>query len=99
MSHSQRTKQLYYVAKHGKKDAVKGYSVIESIRQEESRPETGGRVPFTEEDTEIISNYFSDHISSRKAPTAAECKQFLNEHPLNRNHKQIRDKVRNIIGR
>lgn len=52
------TAYVYYVTKHGKKDAVKGYSVLETIRREESMPKMGGRVPIMEEETAIISFTF-----------------------------------------
>ena len=100
MSHSQRTQHLYYTLKKGKKDAVEGYRVLEGVRrEEESRGVGGTRVRFTSEDEEVLLEYFAQHISSRKPPSSDECRQFLQQHPLNRDHKQIRDKVRNLIGR
>ena len=54
-------------------------------------------MPFTDEEKEELSDYFGQHISSKKPPSSDECKQFLQHHPLNRDTKQIRDKVRNLI--
>ena len=73
---------------------------MEGVRRgEESRGIGGTRVPFTDEEKEVVSDYFGQHISSRKPPSSDECRQFLQQHPLNRDPKQIRDKVRNLIGR
>ena len=48
--------------------------MMEGIRQgEKEGRETGGsRVPFTEEETETISEYFSQHIAARKPPYSQE---------------------------
>ena len=97
MSHSQRTQHLYYTQKKREKDAVEGYKVMEGVRRgEESRGVGGTRVTFTDEE---LSDYFGQHIYSKKPPSSDECRQFLQQHPLNRDPKQIRDKVRNLIGR
>lgn len=98
MSHSQRTQQLYYSINKGKKDALEGYRVMEGLRRQE-KEKGGSRVPFTETETETISEYFSQHISSATVPNARECREFLAQHKLERDAKQIRDKIRNIIGR
>ena len=59
MSHSQRTQHLYYTLKKGKTDAVEGYRVMEGVRRgEESRRVGGTRVPFTDEEKEVLSDYF-----------------------------------------
>ena len=100
MSHSPRTQQLYYSLKKGRKEAVEGYRVMEGIRKGDKGRETGGsRKGFSEEETDTIRLYFSDYISSGKVPSSGECKQFLAQHQLARDAKQVRDKVRNIIGR
>ena len=103
MSHSRRTQELYYSLRKGRKDALEGYRVIEGMRQGEEGRErqdnTGTRNPFTDAETNTIAAYFSDHISSKTPSTSSECRKFLKEHPLSRSEKQIRDKVRNIIGR
>ena len=99
MSHLTATQNLYYPANKGKNDAVKGFSIMEGMRRTDSGGTSTGRVPFSDTEKEVISTYFSQHISSQKAPTAEECRQFLYEHQLNRTQKQIRDKVRNLIGR
>ena len=99
MSHSERTQKLYYAANKGRKEAVEGYRVMETLRQEErgNQGSSGLRVPFSETETETVSEYFSQHVSATKPPTIAECRQFLDQHHLNRDAKQIRDKVRNLI--
>ena len=100
MSHSQRTQQLYYSLKKGRKEAVEGYRVMEGIRRGAEGMEAGGaRKGFSVEETDVIRLFFADHISNSKAPSSAECRQFLAQHPLARDAKQVRDKVRNLIGR
>ena len=72
---------------------MEGYRVMEGVRRgEESRGVGGTRVRFTSEDEEVLLDYFAQHISSKKPPSSDECRQFLQQHPLNRDHKQIRDK-------
>ena len=52
MSHSVRTKQLYYRMKKRRRDAVEGYRVMEEVwREEESGRGSGERTPFTKQDS------------------------------------------------
>ena len=52
MSHSQRTQQLYYSLKKGRKEAVEGYRVMEGIRRgAEGREAGGARKGFSVEET------------------------------------------------
>lgn len=99
MSHSKRTQELYYSLNKGKKDAVEGYRVMEGIRREERDGREAARVQFSEEDAHVIALFFSDHISGAKAPSIEECRDFLKQHQIGRSAKQVRDKVRNLIGR
>ena len=46
----------------------------------------------------MISEYFRDSITSGNAPSIQECHQFLEKHPRQQDAKQVRDKVRNLIG-
>ena len=99
MSHSKQTQELYYQAKKGKKEAVDGFRVMESVRREEKEIEGRVRGIFTESDASTIKDYFQQHVQSRTPPTIDECREFLQQQGLGRTPKQIRDKVRNIIGR
>lgn len=56
------------------------------------------RIPFSEDETEKITSYFSTFIRSSKTPSLQECKKFLDSCPLpGRSAKNIQDKVKNII--
>ena len=55
------------------------------------------RRPFTKEENESVSLYFSSHIEAGDTPTSAECRDFLENHGLSRTAKNIQDKVKNII--
>ena len=95
MSHSASTQECYYTATKGLSEAVEGFRVMKNLRQGRSTS-SSGRVPFTQEEIEAISSYFSAHIETSTVPAQRECQEFLNEHPI-REPKQIRDKIRNLI--
>ena len=103
MSHSKRTQEVYYTLKKGKKQAVEGYRVMEGIRRgEREGREAGGagaRFLYSATDTQVISAFFAQHVSNRKAPSIEECREFVQQHPIDCTPKQVRDKVRNLIGR
>ena len=103
MSHSKRSQEVYYTLNKGKKQAVEGYRVMEGIRRgEREGMEAGGagsRFLFSPRDTQAISAFFEQHVSSRKAPSIEECREFVRQHPIDCTPKQVRDKVRNLIGR
>ena len=99
MSHSAKTQQMYYVANKGKKDAVKGYNIMEELWQKEGQGSSGSRTGYSESETEAITQYFSQHVHSKVPPTMDDCRQFLADHQLERNAKQVRDKVRSLIRR
>lgn len=92
MSHSQKTQDFYYSLKKGRKEAVEGIR-----RGEERRPAGGARKPFSEEETTTIETFFNDYISCGKPPSTEECREFLAQHPLPRDPKQVWDKVCNLI--
>ena len=98
MSHSQRTQDLYYTLTKGRKHAVEGYRIMEGLRQSEVQ-ESSTRGVFTEDHTESVTEYFADHIASRQPPSIQECREFVSQHHIDRTAKQVRDKVRNLIGR
>ena len=100
MSHSVQTQQLYYKMNKGRRDAVEGYRVMEEVRREGgSGRGSGKRTPFTHEESEAISEYFDQHLSTGSEPAISECRAFLENHPLQRTPKQIRDKVRTLLRR
>ena len=82
MSHSKQSQELYYQAKKGKKDAVEGYRVMETMRREEKGSEGSSsfRGSFTGSEVATINDYFEQHnIASGKAPTILECREFLDQ--------------------
>ena len=100
MSHSARTQERYYAAIKGVDDAVEGYKIMEGLRQKappSHSTSTRLRVPFSDEEVETLESYFYDHIETLTAPSESECREFLKEHPMNREAKQVRDKVRHFI--
>ena len=100
MSHSVGTQQLYYKMKKGRRDAVEGYRVMEEVQREEgSGRGPGKRTPFTKEENEVVSQYFNHHLSVGTEPAISECRDFLEQHPLQRTAKQVRDKVRTLLRR
>ena len=99
MSHSRMTQEVYYSLKKGQKEAVEGYRLMEGMRRREANASGGGRSLFTPEQTETIRSFFGDHIASRTPPSLEECRQFVKQHPIGKEPKNVRDKVRNLIGR
>ena len=61
--------------------------------------EVSTRSAFHKDETTTISEYFRDSITSGNPPAIQECREFLEKHPLQRDAKQVSDKVRNLIGR
>ena len=57
------------------------------------------RSAFHKDETTTISEYFRDSITSGNPPSIQDCREFLEKHPLQRDGKQVSDKVRNLIGR
>ncbi len=55
------------------------------------------RRKYTDDETETISLYFDSYIDSNSTPSLLTCGQFLQDHNLDRNKKNIQDKVKNII--
>ena len=55
------------------------------------------RVDYSEEEVQTIALYFDCYIAVQNVPSAQKCKQFLDDHQMNRSHKNVRDKVRQII--
>ena len=96
MSHSERSHKLYYAANKGPENALKGFKVMQNLREQErgERCKGNGKVPFT---SEAIEEYFNDHITNSTSPTIDECRKFLSDHQMTRTAKQVRDKVRNLI--
>ena len=99
MSHSQRTQQLYYSLKKGRKEAVEGFQAMEEMRRKPSVTCGRKRKLFTPEETNTIRSYFTDNISAGATPGLEECREFVTEHAFPKDPKQVRDKVRNLIGR
>ena len=59
MSHSKQSQELYYQANKGKKDAVEGYRLMETMRREEKGNEGSSvRGSFTASEMSTIKDYF-----------------------------------------
>ena len=96
MSHSRATQQLHYVRKKNIEESVKGYQVLTKLR-DGSELTHGTRVQFSAEEIESISIYFESYIAAGDKPSIRDCRDFLANHNLAREPKQIRDKVRHLI--
>ena len=96
MSHSRATQQIHYVRKKNLEESVKGFKILTKLR-EGAEQTYGGRVSFSDEEIETISLYFESYISAFDQPSIDDCRDFLRNHGLSREPKQIRDKVRHLI--
>ena len=96
MSHSVATQQRYYAQTKGREQAVRGFQVMEELR--EGKTAGGHKVMrFSEEETETLRLYFESNILNQSIPPISECREFLKNHPMNKDAKQVRDKVRSIV--
>ena len=68
MSHSQQTQQRYYAMTKGRDVAVKGFNVMESLRQDTPGDATSRRVPYSDGECESISLFFREYIESGSNP-------------------------------
>ena len=80
----------------GKEEAVKGFQIMETLRQG-AKSAPGVRVMFSTEETEAITLFFQEYIDAGIAPSSAQCKEFLDNRPLQCDPKQVRDKVRHLM--
>ncbi len=99
MSHSRQTQERYYAHIKSTRDPVKGYKLMEGLRKDASSRSPGKRVNFSDQEVEVIKLYFQSYIDSRKAPSTDDCREFLRQHQMARQAKQVRDKVRYLIRR
>lgn len=56
-----------------------------------------GRRRFTPAKEKLVKTYFMDTIRRKESASRAQCKAFLQAHPMQRTLKQIQDKVRNLL--
>lgn len=103
MSHSLATAEKYYKGQERAR-SKKGYDLVGSLMHI-PLPEAlkKKRQRFTEEQTQIIKNYFADVIKNKdKTPSPSTLEQFLSEYRTQfpgRNRGDIYSKIRNIKGR
>ena len=97
MSHSVQTQERFYDRTKSQAEALKGFRLLQELCQGRGNSDQRAPVRFSEEEVETISLYFEGRISSGDIPSAGECKQFLADHPIEHTHKQVRDKVRNLV--
>ncbi len=100
LSHSYATQKTYYVDIHSKETAQRGFRALEELRKGQGSSSSGGvkaAGKFTQEETETIYAYFQSYVESRDIPTTEDCRVFLRNHPMGRDAKQVRDKVRTMV--
>jgi len=78
----------------------KGKGKVVSQEKQQSQPQKPkdrkARVEYTAKELKTIKEYFSGHIKDCRSASKGECEQFLTLNPMNRNKKQIQDKVRQL---
>lgn len=97
MSHSASTQKLIYSANKGPREAVEGFTAMEGLRGKGRMEQRKERFSTTE--VGDIQLYFGNSMAAGKVPGIAECREFVMNHSSTKTAKQIRDKVRNLIGR
>ena len=84
MSHSLETQNRYYAQTKGMEEAVKGFKVMENLRQAPPTTSSGSRVSFSSKDVDTLSLYFDSYIESGEVPPIEECREFLRQHEMAR---------------
>lgn len=78
----------------------KGKGKVVSQEKQQSQPQKPkdrkARVEYTAKELETMKKYFSGHIKDCRSASKGECEQFLTLNPMNRDKKQIQDKVRQL---
>ena len=82
MSHCKTTQDCYYVRLKGLKEARKGFQILAKVRQG-ATPGSTPRRPFTEDEIESIKLYFESYIDGFDQVSLPQCREFLQNHPLN----------------
>ena len=95
MSHSRRTQQAYYVRLKSSAESREGYKILAKLRQGGGAAHT--KRPFSDEEIETIKLYFESYIDALDKFGLPQAREFLENHPMNRDPQQIRDKVRHLI--
>ncbi len=77
LCHSQAVQSRYYEATVGKVHAAKAFAITESLRMEggedRAKPKPTKRVPFTEEQTQLVEEYFCEEIARKATPSTMAC--------------------------
>ena len=103
MCHSASTHEKYYEAVGGSSQAAQAHEIMESLRKGEgkadSKPKKAAvpRRPFKKEEEDKVREYFAPAIQAGSTPSLRECAEFLHGSGIDRNGKQIQDKVKNLI--
>ena len=100
MSHSVSRAGRYCRA-YGESKNVQGYDVIGSILQV-TTPTGKKRQRFSQQQTQIIEDHFSERLSAKEIPSPGEIERFLVEYREKfpgRKRGNIYSKIRNLIGR
>ena len=99
MCHGASTSDKYYAMIQSNKETAEAHRILNRDREPSNqKAKNPTRRSFTGAETQALSKYFKKHISDKKGTTPAEARAFLEVHQeVKRNHKQIQDKVRNLI--
>ena len=97
MCHSAATQKLIYAANKGPSEAVEGFRTMESLRGAEGQGSPRKR--FSTPEVEDMTLYFDGFIAAGEVPTIGQCRVFVGDHNSTKTAKQVRDKMRNIVGR
>ena len=97
MSHSKQTQARYYTHNKSTVEAVKGFKVLQNIRQE-AETERQSRKKHTKDEMDFITTYFKDNIDNQSQSSIDECREFVKQHSITRSGKQIWDKLKYLTG-
>jgi hypothetical protein len=95
MSHSRGTQQRYYVNLKSEKEAVRGFEILEGLRQgQPSTPTRKQKVPYSAKELKLLELYFDSNIRRiGRCAISRGMQGVLENHTLQCTHKQIRDEI------
>ena len=83
--------------------SARAFQTMEALRRKEmekepvERSDVRKRIPFTNDELQIIAKHFKRIIKAHVTPSLKECRKFLASSSINRDEKQIQDRVKNFI--
>ena len=103
LSHTAKTDELHYQVIGGVGHSARAFQTMEALRRKEmekepvERSDVRKRIPFTNDELQIIAKHFKRIIKAHVTPSLKECRKFLASSSINRDEKQIQDRVKNFI--